>query len=94
MAERLLLEPVKQHGHVLWGMLVMLGMLTELALGSLQLAAQEGISVGLRKTIAAGAAYAGDRQTSQPVANTGTIGSAQRALASCQSISAAGLRAG
>ena len=49
MAERLLREPVKQHGHVLWGMLVMLGMLTELALGSLQLAAQEGISVGLRE---------------------------------------------
>lgn len=37
----------QERGHVLWGVLVMLGVLTELALGSLQLAAHEGISVSL-----------------------------------------------
>lgn len=36
-----------EKGQVLWGLLVLLGMLTELALSSLQLAAQEGISVRL-----------------------------------------------
>ncbi|MES2909715.1 MAG: hypothetical protein V4688_11245 [Pseudomonadota bacterium] len=45
MAEPILQEQVQQRGQVLWGLLVMLGMLTELALGSLQLAAHEGISV-------------------------------------------------
>ena len=34
-------------GQVLWGLLVMLGLLSELALSSLQLAAHEGISVSL-----------------------------------------------
>lgn len=34
-------------GQVLWGLLVMLGLLSELAIGSLQLAAHEGIAVTL-----------------------------------------------
>jgi len=34
-------------GQVLWGLLVMIGLLSELALSSLQLAAHEGISVSL-----------------------------------------------
>ena len=37
----------QQRGQVLWGLLVMLGLLTELALASLQLATHEGISVSL-----------------------------------------------
>lgn len=40
-------ERWQQRGQVLWGLLVMLGLLTELALSSLQLAAHEGISVSL-----------------------------------------------
>ncbi|MES3041531.1 MAG: hypothetical protein V4730_10315 [Pseudomonadota bacterium] len=47
MAERFFQERAQQRGQVLWGLLVMLGLLTELALGSLQLAAHEGISVNL-----------------------------------------------
>lgn len=43
MAERICAE----RGQVLWGLLVMLGLLTELALSSLQLAAHEGIAVRL-----------------------------------------------
>ncbi len=41
------LKRAQQRGQVLWGLLVMLGLLTELALSSLQLAAHEGISVNL-----------------------------------------------
>ena len=40
-------ERWQQRGQVLWGLLVMLELLTELALSSLQLAAHEGISVNL-----------------------------------------------
>ncbi|MEK6790051.1 MAG: hypothetical protein AABY68_14020 [Pseudomonadota bacterium] len=47
MAEHFFQERAHQRGQVLWGLLVMLGVLTELALSSLQLAAHEGISVGL-----------------------------------------------
>ena len=47
MAERFFQERAQQQGQVLWGLLVMLGLLTELALGSLQLAAHEGIAVSL-----------------------------------------------
>ena len=35
----------KQRGQVLWGLLVMLTMMTELAISSLQMAAHEGLSV-------------------------------------------------
>ena len=47
MVEPFFQERAQQRGQVLWGLLVMLGLLTELALGSLQLAAHEGISVSL-----------------------------------------------
>lgn len=47
MAERFFQARAPQQGQVLWGLLVMLGLLTELALGSLQLAAHEGIAVSL-----------------------------------------------
>ena len=47
MAEHFSEARGKQRGQVLWGLLVMLGLLTELALSSLQLAAHEGISVSL-----------------------------------------------
>lgn len=36
-----------EQGHVLWGVLVMLGMMAELSLTCVQLAAQEGLSVSL-----------------------------------------------
>jgi len=47
MAEHFSAARQLQRGQVLWGLLVMLGLLTELALGSLQLAAHEGVSVRL-----------------------------------------------
>lgn len=47
MAERFLKTQDHQRGQVLWGMLVMLGVLMDLALSSLQLATQDGIAAGL-----------------------------------------------
>lgn len=47
MAEHFHQTRAQECGQVLWGLLVMLGVLTELALGSLQIAAHEGISVSL-----------------------------------------------
>ncbi len=47
MVEHVIHGRDQQRGQVLWGLLIMLGLLTELALNSLQLAAHEGISVNL-----------------------------------------------
>lgn len=47
MAERLSLPRAQQRGQIVWSLLIMLGLLTELALGSLQMAAHEGIAIGL-----------------------------------------------